>query len=119
MTEERDPILQTLFAEVQHEFDDKEFTARVLTRTKSLKLKIIAGSIATLLLVAVGAWLFALPVQELTVLIAQGLSIELVTLSNSMLSWILAPINNIAGVTVLSLKAMRMFWTKFRSASYA
>ncbi|MCH7816334.1 MAG: hypothetical protein IIC60_07175, partial [Proteobacteria bacterium] len=63
--------------------------------------------------------LFALPFQELAALIAQGLTISLMDLGDSWIAWVFAPINNIASLLLLSVKAIRVFRKKIINASYA
>lgn len=59
------------------------------------------------------------PPQELTVLIAQSLSTTLVDLGESWFATVLSPINSVATVLVVGVKAIRMALKRIRSASYA
>ena len=52
-------------------------------------------------------------------LVAQGLSISLVDLGEGWLAWVLAPVNSVASLLVLSVKALRMGAARVRRASYA
>lgn len=119
MADDRDPLLKTLFAEAPHDLDGKAFTARVMARTRGRKYRVIAGWFLVILALAALAWFFALPLQEIAQLIAQGLTISLFDLGEGWLAWFLLPVNNIASLLVLSIKAIRIVRKKIRNASYA
>ncbi len=118
MTDDRDPVLSSLFASSVVDKDDKEFTEHVVAKTRSLRYKIVAGLLAVVLVLVAIAWLLGLPFQETVQLITQGLTTKLVELGDGWLAWSLAPINNVASVLVLSLKAIRVLRKKIRSTSY-
>ena len=115
MTEDRDPLLQTLFAEAHQELDGEVFISGVLDQIRSQRNPLVAGA----LLFAAAAWIFALPLLEIAQLITTALSITLVDLGQGWIFWILSPINNIASVLVLAWKAMRIIRNKILNASYA
>ncbi|MCZ6501053.1 MAG: hypothetical protein O6945_00900 [Gammaproteobacteria bacterium] len=119
MTDDRDPLLQTLFAEAQRELDGEAFTAHVMARTRSQRYQVIAGWFGVALVLAACTWLLALPIQEFAQLIVQGLAITLIDLGDSWLAWLFSPVNNIAGLLVLSVKAIRIIRKKIIGASYA
>lgn len=117
--EDHDPIIQSLFNEAEPTLDGEVFTSQVMARTDKLKFRIIAGLICIALIVAVSTWLLALPIQELSQLITQLLATTLVELGDSTLAWVLSPVNNVAGLLVLSAKVARMIWKRFRNRSYS
>ena len=119
MTDDRDPLLQKLFAEARQDLAGEQFTAQVMAKTKILKYRNLAGGIAALLVALVLAWLFALPLQEFAQLITRFLAISLLDLGDSWLAWLLSPINNVASVLVICGKGLRVAWKKIRTASYA
>ena len=118
MTDDRDPVLSSLFASSAVDQDDREFTEHVVAKTRSLRYKIVAGMLAVALVLVAIAWLFSLPVQEIVYLITEGLTTSLVDLGEGWPAWVLAPINNVASVLVISLKAIRMLRKKIISTSY-
>lgn len=119
MTDERDPVLQALFAEANVELDADAFTARLMARTNILRYRVIAAGIVVALLLLAVALVFSLPLQQFSVLLTQALGTELISLGETTVAWLLAPINNIATVLVVFAKALRMIWNKARSMSYA
>ena len=106
MTDDRNPLLQKLFAEAEQELDGKVFTSDVMAQTRALRYRAFAGWSAAALLLAFIAWLLGIP-QELPHFIAQSLTTTLVDLGDSWLAWLISPINNIASLIVLSVKAIR------------
>ncbi len=118
MADDRDPLLQTLFAEAQHDLDGEAFTAQVMAQTRNLRYRLAAGLSCLALVLAACAWFFAIPL-EVAQLITQVLTISLIDLGDSWLAWAFSPINNIASLLVLSVKAIRMGKKKITSATYA
>ena len=118
MTDDSDPLLQTLFAEAQHDLDGEAFTAHVMARTRFLRYRVVAAWICVALILAVGAWFLAIPL-DVARLIAQVLATTLFDLSDGWLAWLFLPVNNIAALLVLSVKAIRMGRKKMIRASYA
>jgi hypothetical protein len=111
MTDDRDPLVQNLFAEAEQELAAEVFTSNVLAHTRALRYRLVAGwSTAGLALVFI-AWLLGIP-QELPQLVAQSLTMTLVDLGESWLAWLISPINNIASLIVLSVKALRICMKK-------
>jgi hypothetical protein len=122
MTDDRDPVLQSLFAANQVDqidLDGKAFTARVMAKTHSLKywLASISGGITLVFLICI--WIFNIPLQEVVQFITQTLATTLFDLGDSWTSWVFAPVNNIASLFVLSVKAMRVIYKKARVVSYS
>ena len=118
MTDDRDPVLSSLFASSVVDKDDKEFTKHVVAKTRSLRYKIVVGLLAVALILVAIAWLLGLPFQEVAQLITQGLTTSLVDLGDGWLAWSLSPVNNVASVLILSLKAIRMLRKKIINTSY-
>jgi len=119
MSDNRDPNLQTLFTRTSSELDGEAFTASVMAQTHSHKYRLLAVGIAAALLIAACMWFFTLPMLEFVQLVTQVLTTTLVDLGDGWLGWILTPVNNIASLSVLSVKAIRVAWKKIVSASYA
>ena len=119
MADDRDPLIETLFAEAGRDLDGAAFTARMLARTRGRKYRMLAGWLSAGLVLAASIWLLAIPLQEIAQLIAQGLTVSLFDLGEGWLAWFLLPVNNIASLLVLSVKAMRIVRKKIKNASYA
>ena len=122
MDEERDPILQKLFAESQHELDGEAFTASVMTRSRFLRYQRLLPWLGGALALTV-TLLLLVPLQEFGVLIAlfvtDILTITLFDLGEGWLALVFSPVNNIASLIVLGVKALRMGRKKIIGGSYA
>ena len=118
MTDDQDPLLKSLFAESLHDLDGEAFTARVMDRTRFLKYRALAPWVCVGLVLAVGAWILAVPL-ETAHLIAQVLTTTLIDLGDGWLAWLLSPINSVAALLALSVKAIRVCRKKIIAASFA
>ncbi len=107
MTDGRDPLLQSLFAEARHDLDGEMFSTQVMAKTRFLRYRVVVAGLCIALILAAGAWFLAIPV-EVAQLVAQVLATTLVDLGDSWLAWLFSPVNNIAALLVLSVKAIRM-----------
>jgi hypothetical protein len=117
MTDERDPILLALFQEAHGDLDGETFTARVLDQTRSQRYLVILGLSCLGMVLAGSAWFFNIPV-EVAQLITQALTTTLIDLGNSWVAWLFSPINNVASLLVLGVKAIRVFQQRIVGASY-
>ena len=117
MTEERDPLLQSLFAESQVVTADDGFTKKVLTKTYALRQKLIVMGVIVGVLLILYTVLFGAPLQGFAVLIAQFLSRELIDLGESWLALIVSPLNSFAGLLALLFKGFFMLQKKLRLIS--
>jgi bacteriorhodopsin len=116
--DERDPVLQSLFADTRHEFPADEFVARVMARSRFIRYRTLVPWVILALALAAGAWFLAIPI-EVAQLFAEALTTTLIDLGDSWLAWLFSPINNIAALFVLAVKAIRMGRRKIVGAAYA
>ena len=117
MTDERDPLLQSLFTESQAVSTDDEFTQNVMTKTYALRRKVItAGVIASALLILYIV-LFGAPLQVFAILIAQFLSTELIDMGESWFALAVSPLNSVAGLMALLFKGFLTLQKKLRLIS--
>ena len=119
MTDHRDPLLETLFAEAKSELDGELFTAQAIAQPQKYKHRLLAAGVCVVLIFGLCAWLLAAPVQEFTLLLTQFLSTPLFEIGESSLSWILSPVNNLASGLVLIAKLLRVGWKRITGANYA
>ena len=116
-TDNQDLLLQTLFAKDQPALDGEIFTAKVMTKTRKLGYRPVAALAAVALVMAVVVWVFAIPTREFVQIIAQGLTTTIFDLGEGWMAWVLTPINNIASLLVLGVKAIRMARKKILGVS--
>lgn len=119
MTDHRDPLLQSLFAEAQQELDGRVLTAGVMAKTRRLSYLLAAGGISAALLLLAGAWLiFAIPLLEFAVLVSQALTMTLLDLGEGWLALVFLPVNNIASLLVITAKAIHLARKKIIGKSF-
>ena len=96
--EHHDPLLQSLFSEAEQDLDGQAITARVMARTRSYKLLMLAG-----------AWLlFGIPLFDFAVLLSEALATPLFDLGEGWPALLLLPVNTIASLLVILFKALRI-----------
>ena len=88
MTDDRDPLLQTLFDDAELDLEGDVFSSLVLTRTHARRVRIAAAGIGAGVVLLAGAMLFAAPLQGFANLLAVGLSTSLIDLGDSWAAWI-------------------------------
>lgn len=115
--DDHDLLLQSLFVEEQPVLDGEVFTACLVAKIRKLRYRPVAGLAGVALVMAVVVWLFAIPTREVAQFIAQGLTLTILDLGEGWLSWVLSPVNNLAGLLVLSVKAIRVARKKIIGAS--
>ena len=123
MNSELKPELQNLFdsANLSASSADQTaeaFTAGVMSKTRSLKFRVIAGLLGFIAVLLLAAWLMGIPVQNFAQLMAHGLSANIINLGDGWLAWGLAPVNNIGGLLLLVWKGLRMMRKRLSGTSY-
>ncbi|MDP6566239.1 MAG: hypothetical protein QF578_15535 [Alphaproteobacteria bacterium] len=115
MTDDRDPALQALFAEVQQDLPADAFTAQVMSRIDRLNRRRAIAWICAGLVLAPGVWWITGPLQDAVLLLAQGLAVPLIDLENRLLADVVAPLNNVASVFALALLGLRAAYRRVSS----
>ena len=118
-TNENEMRLQTLFQEAAIDLDGEAFTDDVVAKTRRLVYRVASILAGLVLMFLVSAWWFAVPVQELSLLITHFLASPLVNLGEGWAGWVFTPIKNIAALIALCAKVLRMAWKKRVSNSYS
>jgi hypothetical protein len=118
MNNNHDTLLQTVFADAKKDLEGEAFTARVIARTRSLKLRFVAGLTGLAVVLLAAAWIFATPIMEIAQPATQVLTTSLFDLGEGSAAWIFSPVNNIASLLILSIKALRVAWKRFSSTAY-
>ncbi len=118
MTEDRDPFLQTLFAEDQQELAGDAFIEDVMAKTRNIRRNLYLTFAASILAFVVIALIAEWPLLGLAITFSEVLGMELVNFGNSTISWVLLPINNLATLLVLLWRVVLIAWNRASSASY-
>lgn len=116
--ESRDPLLQSLFRDAVEELDGTALTARVMARTRSYKLLILAGGASMALALLAGAWLiFGLPLFDFALLLSVVLATPLFDLGEGWLALLLLPVNTVASLLVILYRVLRIFQKRIAGIS--
>lgn len=103
----RDPMLQSLFAEAQDDLAGDAFAvtlmSRIDTNVRLARLRWIGVGLALVLC----AWFAAVPMQEAALAVTHGLSQPLFSLDDGLFAALIAPLNTYAGVFALLLLIIR------------
>jgi len=98
MSDERDPLLDSLFAEAENEQTDDEFTAKVMLSIEKRRRNIITGRIGIVGLLFALEFLLSAPLQNSVGVLANTLSMSLIPIQSEWLAAAFAPLNSIAGL---------------------
>ena len=118
MKQDLDQNLQSLFKDANRELDGEQFTREVLVGTRRFRNRLLLAGGGVLLAMFAAVWLFSEPVQAFSLLVTRVLAVELVALGDGWLGWVLSPVNNVAGLVVLSVKLLRVAWKRIIRASF-
>ena len=120
MTNNQDQLLQSVFAEARQDLRDEALTTRVMAKTRRVLYMLVAGTLSLVIVLLAGFWLiFGLPLLEFAVLISQFLTMTLIDLGEGWLALVFMPVNNIASLVVITVKAIHIGWKKVTGASLA
>ena len=120
MTNNQDQLLQSVFAEARQDLRDEALTTRVMAKTRRVLYMLVAGTLSLVIVLLAGFWLiFGLPLLEFAVLISQFLTMTLIDLGEGWLALVFMPVNNIASLVIITVKAIHLGWKKVIGASFA
>ena len=119
MNDNRDPVLAELFAQSVTAVTDELFTSSVMRkiRFRQMLLLAFAGVVAVIFLTIATA--YSVPLQQVVLPFTEALGTQLVEVEDSTVSWIIAPVNNLATLFIVFAKLARMLWLRIRRSNYA
>lgn len=109
MSDERDPLLQSLFDEADTGLEDEAFTSAVVDRVRNRRSTVVAGRIAVLVLLVALEVVLESPLQASLGVVAEVLGMSLIDIESEWLAFLVAPVNSVAGllgITLLALNAL-------------
>lgn len=112
MNDDRDPMLQELFANAEQDLVAEAFVDRISLQTNKLKRRTLAWRIGLGVTFAICAWLLAAPIHDVVGLLTQGITTPLITLDGGQIAVIFSPVNNFASALALSFLGL---WVAYRS----
>ena len=116
MTDNKDPYLQTLFADAQRDLEGEVFVDKVMAKTRfsRFRLPVMLSAVALALLIC--ALLLTSSLQAFALLLARGLTTTLIDLGDGWIAWFLSPANTVGSLFVLLAKVVRMGQKKITGA---
>ena len=102
--EDRDPILDRLFSELDDDLPGEEFTGEVMVQTDRAKRQKIARRIALGALLG----LLAIPLEDFALASAHVLAVTLIDLEAGLAAQLLAPVNTVGSLLSVILLGLRI-----------
>ena len=112
MNDDRDPVIDAVFADAKETLAGGEFTASVMSKTDQLKRRAMFGWLLSLVAMAAGFWMLADPLQEVAGLMNQVLPMTLVDIENRIFGQLLAPVNSIAGPIAIMVLGLNLLYRR-------
>ena len=112
MSDERDPVLETLFAESKIEVSENGFSDQVIAGVEKRRRNVLLGRIGLVALLVVFEFLLSGPLQQSAGAMAQALSTSLIEIETGWLADVLAPLNSVAGLIGVSLVGVHSLYRK-------
>ncbi len=115
MNDDRDPLLESLFAEAVYEPADDNFNTEVMANIEKRRRNVFIGRVAIVALLFVFELLLSAPLQHSVGAMAEALSTSLVEVNDEWVSAAVAPINSVAGLVgmlLLGLHALHRRWVR-------
>lgn len=116
MSNERDPLLESLFAKAARaqtlSASDAEFTDSVMAKVDARKRSVLFGRFSIVAMIVLFEVFLSSPMQNSVGVITNTLGTSLIELNNSWLAMIVEPINSIAGVIGILLLGMHALFRR-------
>jgi hypothetical protein len=112
MGDERDPLLESLFAQAKFELNENDFGERVMASVEKRRRNVLIGRIGLIALLVAFDFLLSAPLQNSVGAVAEALSTSLLDISNEWLAVIVAPLNSIAGVIGMLLLGLHTLYRR-------
>jgi hypothetical protein len=112
MSDERDPLLESLFAEAAIESADEEFNNAVMENVKRRRRNVLIGRVSIVALIVLFELLLSSPMQNSIGTMTAALSMSLVDLQAGWFASAVAPLNSIAGLIGMLLLGVHALYRK-------
>lgn len=112
MSQDRDPMLESFFAQAQQELVDEQFAAAVMHRIKARSRRVLAGRLAIVALIAALELLLDAPLQNSVGVITEVLGAPLYRIESEWLAFALTPVNSLAGLLGLGLLGLHFIYRR-------
>ena len=113
MNDERDPLLERWFNEVDDVEVDEAFTTTVMDRVTAHRRRVMGIRFGILALVVILELLLDSPLEASVGFLSSALATNIYPVDNEWLGFIVSPINSAAGVLGLMLLALHTFYRRY------
>ena len=112
MNAERDPLLESLFEQAEEDLLDENFTGEVVRHMQDRRKRILSGRFAVIAMLVLLEVLLESPMQQSLGVVADVLGTSLITLEGEWVSFVLGPVNSIAGLVGIVLLGIHGLYRK-------
>jgi hypothetical protein len=112
MNEERDPLLDSLFATASEELASEYFLSAVMARVKNRNRRLALTRLGIAALLVALELLLSSPLQNTVGLVTDLLASNLYQFNNEWIAFMLAPLNSLAGLLGLLLLALHFMFRR-------
>ena len=112
MNDERDPLLESLFSQAEHELVEDEFTVQVMDGVKKRRRNVLIGRLAIVVSLVALELLLSSPLQDTAGVITQVLGMSLIEVESEWLTMVFGPLNSIAGLLGMLLIGMQFLYRR-------
>lgn len=112
MSDERDPLLESLFDDADTVPEDEAFTNAIVERVASRRSRVLLGRLAVLALLIALEVVLESPLQASLGVVAEIMGRSLIELESEWLNFVLAPVNSIAGLLGMILLALNALYRR-------
>ena len=112
MNNERDPLLESLFAQAECEPANDNFQAAVMANIAKRRRKVFIGRVAIVALLITLELVMSSPIQNIVGTVTEALSTSLFEIRNEWVAVAVAPLNSMAGLFGMLLLCMHHFYRK-------
>ncbi|MGI9236087.1 MAG: hypothetical protein ACR2QZ_01735 [Woeseiaceae bacterium] len=112
MSNERDPVLESLFAQASVELHEIDFAGQVMASVEKRRRNVLIGRIGFLVLLVAFEFLLSAPLQNSIGAVTQAMGTSLLDISNEWLAVMVAPLNSIAGLLGMLLLGLHTIYRR-------
>lgn len=112
MSDERDPLLESLFAEARIDLSEDDFGQQVMAKVEKRRRNVLFGRVGFVALIVMLEFLLSAPLQNSVGAATEALGASLLDVGNEWLAVIVAPLNSIAGLLGMLLLGLHTVYRK-------
>ncbi len=113
MSNDRDPLLESLFAEAAFETADDNFDAEVMANVEKRRRNVFIGRVVIVALLLAFELLVSTPLLDSVGVMTEALGTSLIKVNEGWLAIALAPINSVAGLVGMLLLGLHTLYRRW------